>query len=226
MTMPNHPDDERLAALAGADPDATGDRELRAHVAACPRCGELTTDLTRLLAALAELPDIAPAHVLRFDLPPESAAVPRSAARAAGGGAPAGGFLDTLRRALVPAMVAGAALALVGAVGTSGYLDGAMTGGEVGLPAAVPEAAEMDSSSGGSGSGQDGGGTQVAIPYATTPNDTAELLSATDGASRTGEGGDRAAGGAQPLWLVRLVGGVTIVAGALVLRATLRRPAG
>lgn len=230
MTMPNHPDDERLAALAGADPEATGDPELRAHVAACPQCRELTADLRQLRAALAELPDIAPAHLPRFELPREAAAVPAPAARATAGGASRGGFMENLRRALVPAMVAGAALALVGAVGTSGYLDSLAQGGAAGLPVAVPEAADMDSSAGGSGAGEDGGGgsTAAAIPFATTPEDTSEILaSGTDEArsERSGEGHDPAAGGAEPLWIVLLVGGVAIVAGALVLRGTLRRPA-
>ena len=41
MLIPNHPDDERLSALASRDTDATADAELTAHVSSCTRCTEL-----------------------------------------------------------------------------------------------------------------------------------------------------------------------------------------
>ncbi len=111
MTMHNtaHPDDERLAALAGADPDARSDRGLTAHVAACERCGPLVADIASLHSALASLPDITPSRPLRL-LPP--AAAPAPASRGTG----------WLRWITTPAMAAGAVLVLVGAMGSSGAL--------------------------------------------------------------------------------------------------------
>ena len=41
MLIPNHPHDERLAALASADPDAVADTRLRSHVSSCNRCAAL-----------------------------------------------------------------------------------------------------------------------------------------------------------------------------------------
>jgi len=55
MTMEHetHPHDERLAALAGADPEATDDRSLRDHVAGCDRCRAVVDDLALLRSALS-----------------------------------------------------------------------------------------------------------------------------------------------------------------------------
>lgn len=109
MTMQpkNHPDDERLAALAGADPEATGDSALSAHLATCDRCSEIVVDLRGLRAALAELPDLVPSRRLRL-LPPVEDPTPAAADRLGG----------WVRRVFAPAMTAGAALALVGLIGT------------------------------------------------------------------------------------------------------------
>lgn len=100
-----HPDDERLAAYAGADSDALADSSLVAHVTACDRCRPLVDELSILRGALAELPDLAPSRPLRL-IPP----------------VPVPDLPDTsrgswLRRLTAPAMAAGAGLALVGAVG-------------------------------------------------------------------------------------------------------------
>ncbi len=104
MTMPHpHPDDERLAAYVGGDPDALGDASLVAHLTACERCRPLVDELSTLRGALAELPDLAPSRPLRL-IPP----VPAPAAARGG---------SWLRRLTAPAMAAGAALILVGAVG-------------------------------------------------------------------------------------------------------------
>jgi hypothetical protein len=124
MTMQHqiHPDDERLAALAGADPDATADARLGDHVRECERCSEIVRDLTALRSALAELPDIAPSRPLVL-LPPARESV-TFADRLAG----------AVRRTFAPALTAGATLALVGAVGTfSPYL----AGGQAAAPAAA-----------------------------------------------------------------------------------------
>jgi hypothetical protein len=109
MTMqhPIHPDDERLAALAGDDPEVAADAALRAHVDSCDRCGPMVLDLASLRTALGELPDLVPSRPLQL-LPP--VAEPKAAA---GGG--------WLRRLAGPAMAAGLVLVVVGAIGTSGF---------------------------------------------------------------------------------------------------------
>jgi hypothetical protein len=110
MTMQHesHPHDERLAALADADREATDDRALRDHVATCDRCRAVVDDLTLLRSALAELPDLTPSRPLRLLPPVPAPAVSR------------GGGLGWLRRLSAPAFVAGAVLILVGAVGSAG----------------------------------------------------------------------------------------------------------
>ena len=113
MTMQHesHPHDERLAALAGADPQATNDRALRDHVAACDRCRAVVDDIALLRSALAELPDLQPSRPLQL-LPPVAAPA-----------APRGGVLGVLRRLSAPALAAGAGLILVGAVGSTGIIN-------------------------------------------------------------------------------------------------------
>ena len=115
MTMQHqiHPDDERLAALAGADPDVVADAELRAHVTSCARCTDFLDEIATLRTALAELPDLVPSRPLQL-LPP--VAEPR----AAGG--------SWQRRLAAPIMAGGFGLVLVGAIGTSGVLNGASAG--------------------------------------------------------------------------------------------------
>lgn len=107
MLIPNHPDDERLSALASRDDDAAHDAALTSHVSTCDRCTEILTELGALRASLAELPDLAPGRPLRV-LPPVADA---PAAGSAGG---------WIRRLFAPAMTAGAALAMVGVIGTAG----------------------------------------------------------------------------------------------------------
>ena len=114
MTMPNHvhPDDDRLAAFAGAEPDASADAALRMHIASCDRCGPLVEELGLLRDALARLPDVAPSRPLRLVPPVAEPAASRP------------GALVWLRRLAGPAMAAGAGLVLVGAVGASGLVGG------------------------------------------------------------------------------------------------------
>jgi hypothetical protein len=103
MLNSNHPDDARLSALASADADAVGDASLTGHVASCERCTVLVEDLGALRSHLAALPDLTPPRPLR--LVPDAAAPP-----------------DRLgiwvRKVFGPVMAAGAALALVGMIGT------------------------------------------------------------------------------------------------------------
>jgi hypothetical protein len=102
----HHPDDERLAALASRDDDATADAALTSHVASCARCTDLLGELGALRASLADLPDLRPHRPLQL-LPPVVDA------RATDGAA------GWIRRVFGPVLAAGAALAMVGLVGTA-----------------------------------------------------------------------------------------------------------
>ena len=106
MLIPNHPDDERLSALASRDTDAIADAGLTTHVASCIRCTELVDELGALRLALADLPDLQPSRPLQL-VPPVEAdhAVDRL-----------GGWA---RRFFAPVLVSGAALVLVGVIGTA-----------------------------------------------------------------------------------------------------------
>jgi hypothetical protein len=107
MLIPNHPDDERLSALASRDTDAIADAKLTAHVSSCIRCTGLVNELGALRLALADLPDLPPSRPLQL-VPPVEAdpAVDRLAGWA--------------RRFFAPVLVSGAALVLVGVIGTAG----------------------------------------------------------------------------------------------------------
>jgi len=107
MLIPNHPDDERLSALASRDDDATSNAALTSHVSTCVRCTETITELGALRASLAELPDLVPSRPLRL-LPPVADAPAVGTQR------------GWIRRLFAPAMTAGAALAMVGLIGTAG----------------------------------------------------------------------------------------------------------
>jgi hypothetical protein len=107
MLNSNHPDDERLSELASGDSDATADASLAGHVSTCERCTDLVTELGALRAVLADLPDLQPSRPLR--LLPAADDAPVRADRLGG----------WVRRFFGPALGAGAALAMVGLVGTS-----------------------------------------------------------------------------------------------------------
>jgi hypothetical protein len=125
-----HPDDERLSALASRDDDAVADAALASHVTACVRCTDLVNELGALRTSLAELPDLRPSRPLRL-LPAEADAP--VAAGAAG----------WIRRLFAPALTVGAALAMVGLVGTTTpVLDGAAGGAATGIFEDVGEALE------------------------------------------------------------------------------------
>jgi len=125
MLNTNHPDDELLSALASHDADATADASLTDHVASCTRCTALVDEFGAIRAILAELPDLQPNRPLRL-LPD----VPDSRTDRIGGWA---------RRAFGPVLAAGAALALVGVVGTTAPNLTAMSGS-----AAAPSAEADD----------------------------------------------------------------------------------
>ena len=132
MLNQNHPDDERLSALASDDVDATADIGLTAHASSCDRCTRLVNELGVLRVALGDLPDVRPSRPLQL-LPPVEA--DRGVDRLGG----------WARRFFAPVLAAGAALALVGTVGTAAPVldqmasDGAEGGSD---SAAVRELAE------------------------------------------------------------------------------------
>jgi hypothetical protein len=106
MLNQHHPDDERLSALASRDDDATADAALASHVESCATCTDLVDELGALRMSLAELPDLRPHRALQL-VPP---AAPTPVADGAAG---------WIRRFFAPALAAGAALAMVGLVGTA-----------------------------------------------------------------------------------------------------------
>jgi hypothetical protein len=121
MLIPNHPHDERLAALASREPDALSDATLGAHVSSCARCTEVVDELAVLGSALAELPDIQPSRPLRLLPAVDEAPAPMSDRL--------GGWA---RRFFAPVLASGAALTLVGAIGTAGP---SLSGQQAGQPA-------------------------------------------------------------------------------------------
>ncbi len=147
MLNSNHPDDERLSALASRDTDATADALLTAHLSTCDRCTDLVNELGALRASLAHLPDLQPSRPLR--LLPAADEAPAGADRLGG----------WARRFFAPVLTAGAARAMVGLVGTTApALDGMASGGgqagaapstqylEEAAPEAQASAASEDSS--------------------------------------------------------------------------------
>jgi hypothetical protein len=228
MLIPNHPHDERLAALASADADAVDDAELTSHVAACPQCTETVTELGALRASLSELPDLRPSRPLQLvpALEPDAEAPAAAADRLTG----------WVRRTFAPVMAVGATLALVGLVGTTmgpttssifqnvgAELDG---GGDAGEPVAAPAGEEA----------QGGGAAASAevrplttsgsvLDYGTEDDgtDTSELQSSgaaqrdeasgfDDSDALTGPPAERAP------WPMVLFGGVALVIAGLLLR--------
>lgn len=235
MTMQpdTHPHDERLAALAGADAEVADDRALRDHVSTCDRCRAVVDDLRLLRSALAELPDLRPSRPLQL-LPPVAAAP-----------APRGGVLGFLRRLTAPAMAAGAALILVGAVGT-GILSA--FGGFAGSAAQFQNVGENL----GAAAGASAAGSAAASEGGAYPQEQ-DLLSPSPSASdsrgvvtlSSPSGSEKSAASAVPaardrgetsgltvvsdpkfVWLLVLGVGVVLVGGSLLLRFTVRPRAG
>ena len=126
MLIPNHPRDERLSALASGDPEAVADAALSEHVASCQRCTGTVAQLSGLRASLAELPDLRPHRPLQL-VPPVEDPAPSRVDRVGG----------WARRFFAPVLTAGAALAMVGLIGTTAPLVGPASQG------AAPDTAEM-----------------------------------------------------------------------------------
>jgi hypothetical protein len=228
MTTRAHPDPERLAALAGADPDALSDRELIAHLADCAACDGQVRDLTALRAALAELPDLVPSRPLRL-LPPVPE--PREAA----------GWRITFRRAFAPLAVAGMVLLLVGSVGATGALGPADAGAflqrlQFAAPAA-PAAPAMEAATGqpeetAADAGMapeelaspEGSRGQTGAMATDTPRAAdataapAESVPEVTGESDTSRDGDLTMVEDRAGWILAAVAGIGLLALALVLR--------
>lgn len=217
MLIPNHPDDERLTALAWREPDATADEGLTSHVTGCPRCTATVDDLGGLRAALADLPDVAPQRPLRL-LPPVEA-----------NGSPAtdrlGGWA---RRFFAPVMASGAALALVGAIGTVGpqaQMGSAPAEGDqvttfegAGGADAGAEAEEDGAAQGGeapAAAASEPGGDAVVEGFAPYQGDSAERDSATDELTSAAPP-DAFAAERSPWPMVLFVGVALMVAAALL----------
>jgi hypothetical protein len=155
MLIPNHPHDERLSAMASGDPEALADSLLSEHVALCQRCTDTVAELGALRASLGELPDLPPNRPLRL-LPPVTDVPP---ARVDGVGTWA-------RRIFAPVLTAGAALAMVGLVGTTAPLLGGLAG--------QADSAPLE------------GGADMAAPQASSEDDTASELDTYVGSELTG----------------------------------------
>jgi predicted anti-sigma-YlaC factor YlaD len=230
MLIPNHPHDERLSALASGDPEAVADIALAEHVASCHRCTDTVAELGALRASLAELPDLRPHRPLQL-LPPVTDAEPSRLDRAGG----------WARRFFAPVLTAGAALAMVGLVGTTAPLLGGMASQADSAPLEVGDAvqeAQPDPSA--------DPGAQSRLSYG---GSTAEPTSAADGDSAAeaagemepfmthedAEGVDNRDSGAETtsvtteersLWPMLLFAGVALMVAAALMRWILAPRAG
>ena len=168
MLTPNHPDPERLSALASRDTDATADASLSEHLSTCDRCTGLLEELGAIRMSLAELPDLQPHRPLR--LLPEAADEPAAIDRLGG----------WARRVFAPALTAGAALAMVGLIGTATPALDNLAGGQDGASVEMDDRdIEADSSGALAPAGDELGATA-------DPTDAAmPLQSETDGDGTT-----------------------------------------
>lgn len=222
MLNTNHPDDERLSALAAHDPDET-DSALAAHVASCDRCDSVVSELGALRMALSELPDLTPSRPLRL-IP----AVERDRADDRAGG--------WARRFFAPLLAGGAAIALVGAVGTaSPALDGATGGADSAASVAATRenyAAALGASAAGTPAVEvapdELGGRASASDDALAESDGAEPRAA-DGSAADGDSTSQlqaSAPGERSPWPMVLFTGVAVMIAALLMRWVLVPRAG
>jgi hypothetical protein len=231
MLIPDHPHDERLAALASADADAIDDAELTSHVAGCARCSDTVTELASLRASLADLPDLRPSRPLRLlpDVAPEAAPDPTSDR-----------WTGLVRRVFAPLATAGAALAMVGLIGTTaplatGMYQDSSAGGAPAEEAAGEEPAEsVTTRAGGEAApmatadalGPEAGGEDRTLDAESYGQESAaadggEVAGALD-ESEDGDAGDSEALTALPAerspWPMVLFSGVALLVVALLLR--------
>ena len=227
MTMkPNHhPDEERLAAFAGGEPDV----ELRLHIRDCAHCHSFVDELTMLRAALAELPDLAPSRPLRL-LPEVDAPQLSGAERLAG----------WTRRAFAPLLAVGFGLAIVGSLGTVGSTfnmgsAGAAPAGALYRDAAASGApAGITGAPGGVEPGASGGGAEAAAGRSSSPSaaDSASSSPKTAPSATSSPKPARAvfetppASPQRPLWPMVLFAGVALIIATLLLRWIVQPRAG
>jgi hypothetical protein len=220
MLIPNHPHDERLSMLASGDPEATTDSQLTEHVDTCARCTDAVAELSTLRLTLAELPDLRPHRPLR--LLPEVDAEPSGADRLAG----------WARRFFAPVLAAGAAVAMVGLVGTASpaTLEGMLPGGNAGAAtedSAMEVAAESDDVRTLDGA-ESSAGTE-AFGAGGAPAAAASSEAVRDRAAE-GEGGDSDLASQLPAerspWPMVLFTGVALMVAAALLRWILAPRAG
>lgn len=218
MLNQEHPDDERLSELAAGDTDATSDASLSAHITTCDRCAGIVRDVGILRAALADLPDVAPHRPLRL-VPPVEAS-PLSAADRLG---------QWARRLFAPALTAGAALAMVGVLGTAlPALSGMASSGQAGSAPSDGDSLEMaadESAAPAAGSaateaipfpsGDAGGGATTGGDMTTEGTDNAAELRADE--TREADGAETFTAERSP-WPMVLFAGVAVMIGALLLR--------
>lgn len=222
MQHHDHPHDERLAALAGNDPEALADRALIEHVSACARCGELVTELQALRSALAELPDLAPSRRLQL-VPPVPAPTPRT------------GWLGRLRGFAAPVMVAGAGLALVGAVGLGGLgVRSAMLTGGAAAPEELSGGVDRSNADNGEQSSAPAayGGQSPELVSSTAPKPVATASPKATPGTAVNDESDREqrfllTDTSTPApWLVLIIGGGLLLIGGVILRFSIQPRAG
>jgi hypothetical protein len=227
----DHPEDERLAALAASEPDALTDSSLATHVSGCARCAPMIRDLRTLQSALAELPDVRPSRPLRF-LP----AVPDAAS-------PGSRWLGALRAITAPAMAIAVLLIVVGTFGTAfsngiGFMGSAgaapdlnrtlsgaqSSGGAAPVPANLgPGKSAASSASGAPGSALfESRGTPGASAAASASGSSLDARAAYRSLTAL-PGGATEVGSGRPPYALMLGVGVVLLAAALVARGYVRR---
>jgi len=218
MLIPNHPDPERLSALASGDTDATADASLSAHVSTCVRCTSLVDELGALRMSLAELPDLRPHRPLR--LLPEVVEAPSSVDRLGG----------WARRFFAPVLTAGAALAMVGLIGTtvpalenlSGAQPGAVGASQQTEDAgAEPDAARAEGTDDDTFAGVSDGGESATESGAAVPLQSGAVRLSTGNEPGDGDSAgqlDRTSSAERSPWPMVLFTGVALMVAAGLLR--------
>jgi hypothetical protein len=208
MLNQDHPDDERLSALASRDDDAVADAALASHVDSCARCTGLVDELGALRMSLAELPDLRPHRALQLLPPVADTPV-------------ADGAAGWMRRLFTPALTAGAALAMVGLVGTAlPALDGMAAGGSIfsNVGTALEEAAPgAEADGGGREGGEEPASSDSAVAPAEGEGGVTSQASQPEDFERF-ETADRDLPAERSPWPMVLFTGVALMIGAALLR--------
>jgi len=207
MLNRHHPDGERLSALASRDDDAVADSALASHVESCARCTVLVGELGALRMSLAELPDLRPHRALQL-VPPAT-------------DAPAvGGAAGWIRRLFAPALTAGAALAMVGLIGTAApALD------DMAASQSAPFEDVGTNLEAAPGAEEDGAGRNNEAPAASdmtlVPAEGGDTMTSQESSSDEAEqleGFDRDLPAERSPWPMLLFTGVALMIGAVLLR--------